>query len=279
MTRMTTVDEGSRFARDLYRGTAEDYERFRLGYSGAMTEDLLSHLKSSGDGRLLDLACGTGQLAFALGHRFAEVWAVDQEADMIRVVEAKVATADWAHVQPILSSAEGLDAPSRWFELVEIGNAFHRLSRDLVAARAYEWLEPGGHLALCWSDVPWLGPLDWQQALSETLERWKAELGASDRIPPGWEAARQGRPDLDVLAEAGFSIVGRQSFLVEHRWTVEDLVGFVYATSFLPRTVVGARAPAFEADFANRIGRYAHDGILFQTVSLAYELGQRPCLP
>jgi hypothetical protein len=81
-----------------------------------------------------------------------------------------------------------------------------------------------------------------------------------------------------VLADAGFSIVGRRSLLVEHRWTLEDLVGFVYATSFLPRSVVGASASDFEADVAKRVGHYAQDGTLFQTVSFAYELGQRPCL-
>lgn len=160
-----------------------------------------------------------------------------------------------------------------------IGNAFHRLRRDLVAGRAYEWLEPGGLLALCWSDAPWVSSLDWQQALSETLGRWRAKLGVEDRLPSGWEDARQRRPDPDVLAEAGFTMVGRQSFFVENHWTVEELVGFVYATSPLPRTVVGARAPAFEADFTNRVGRYACDGTLAQTVSFAYECGQRPCLP
>ena len=45
----------------------------------------------SGRGRLLDLACGTGQLAFALRSPFAEVWAVDQEPDMVAVVRSKAA--------------------------------------------------------------------------------------------------------------------------------------------------------------------------------------------
>lgn len=40
---------------------------------------------------MLDLACGTGQLAFPLADRFAETWAVDQEPDMIDFVQAKSA--------------------------------------------------------------------------------------------------------------------------------------------------------------------------------------------
>ena len=43
----------------------------------------------TGSGTLLDIACGTGQLAFALHARFARTWAVDQEPDMIAVVREK----------------------------------------------------------------------------------------------------------------------------------------------------------------------------------------------
>jgi ubiquinone/menaquinone biosynthesis C-methylase UbiE len=41
------------------------------------TEDLIARTGVSGPGRLLDLACGTGQLAFPPRRSFAEVWAVD----------------------------------------------------------------------------------------------------------------------------------------------------------------------------------------------------------
>ena len=51
------------------------YDRYRLPYPEAMTEDLIARTRVSGQGRLLDLACGTGQLAFPLRRSFAEVWA------------------------------------------------------------------------------------------------------------------------------------------------------------------------------------------------------------
>jgi SAM-dependent methyltransferase len=67
------------FSPDLYRGTAEFYDRFRLSYPDPLISDLVHRTRPSGRGRLLDLACGTGQLAFALRSSFAEVRAVDQE--------------------------------------------------------------------------------------------------------------------------------------------------------------------------------------------------------
>lgn len=43
----------------------------------------------------------------------------------------------------------------------------------------------------------------------------------------------------------------QDSFTVEQRWRVDDLIGFVYATSFLPASVVAAHAAAFQADLAD----------------------------
>lgn len=57
------MNDEIRFAADLYRGTAWYYDRYRLPYPEAMLADLVRRAGVSGQGRLLDLACGTGQLA------------------------------------------------------------------------------------------------------------------------------------------------------------------------------------------------------------------------
>jgi ubiquinone/menaquinone biosynthesis C-methylase UbiE len=264
-----------RFAGDLYHGTAEFYDRFRLAYPKVLIEDLLSRVQPSGRGRLLDLACGTGQLAYALQESFAATWAVDQEPDMVRVVAAKAARGGHT-VRAITSSAEELLVDSASFELITIGNAFHRLRRDVVARRAFEWLRAGGHLALCWSNSPWTGDADWQQTLSAFLDEWRSKLNARDRIPRDWQAARQAKPDLAILADAGFEPMGRYEFRMEHHWTPNDLAGFVYATSFLAGPLFGDRAAAFEADLANHLEPHLHGGALVDQVSFAYDLVRKP---
>jgi ubiquinone/menaquinone biosynthesis C-methylase UbiE len=148
-----------------------------------MITDLVCRVEVSGRGRLLDLACGTGQLAFALRRWFAEVRAVDQEPDMVDLVRAKAAAAGAGDVRPVVSAAEILHAEPESFELAVVGNAFHRLDRDRVAGRVLGWLTPGGHLALCWSSSPWGGGHDWQRILGATVDRWKATLGAGHRAP------------------------------------------------------------------------------------------------
>ncbi|MDQ1022213.1 class I SAM-dependent methyltransferase [Streptomyces afghaniensis] len=265
------------FRPDLYQGTASYYDRFRLSYPDTMLTDLSRRTSPSGRGRLLDLACGTGQLAFPLRDRFADVWAVDAEFDMTQVIRAKAAvTTDAAQVRAVTAKAEEVDMEAGSVELIVIGNAFHRLLRDLVARRALTWLEPGGYLALCWSTSPWAGPLDWQQAFGSLLRRWQETLGATSRIPPGAEQQRQADPDQDVLSRAGFAPVERHQFAVEHHWTIDELAGHVRSTSFLPPSVLAGRAPEFDVDLMTELGPYATDGRLTETVSFAYDLARKP---
>ena len=160
------------FRQDLYRGTAHYYDRFRVPYPSALIDDLLDRAEVSGEGRLLDLACGTGQISLAMQSSFKEVWAVDHEPDMIGVVRENAEEAGIHNISFWTSSAEDLLAPEASFDLVAIGNAFHRLHRETVALCARRWLRPGRYLALLWSRAPWRGEAPWQQAMSATLDRW-----------------------------------------------------------------------------------------------------------
>jgi hypothetical protein len=51
------------------------------------------------------------------------------------------------------------------------------------------------------------------------MERWQP----ADRIPDGYEENRAARPDLAVLADAGFELAGRQEFPVARSWTLDEL--------------------------------------------------------
>ena len=260
----------------LYRETAGYYDRFRLPYPREMLDDLLGLVRPSGRGRLLDLACGTGQITFAIAERFAEVWAVDQEPDMIRVVRDKAQSGATGHVRAVLSPAEELRAPARAFELVTIGNAFHRLRRDTVAANAFRWLAPHRCIALVWSTGPWTGEAPWQRALASVLSSWKHKLGVEARVPVGWETARRRRPDAEALRSAGFEMIRSSRFPTPHTWSVEALIGLVYSTSFLPRVVLGDRAEMFERDLRRELGSFAARSELSETIDFAYELASRP---
>jgi SAM-dependent methyltransferase len=270
------MDNDIEFASDLYRGTAAYYDRYRLPYPDAMIADLVERAAPSGRGRLLDLACGTGQLVFPLAPWFADVWAVDSEPDMIRMVRAKAAAAGpGARIQAGVAAAEELRAEPGSFELIVIGNAFHRLPRQAVAKRAREWLQPGGHLALCWSFSPWEGTLEWQRAFGGLLDRWKTALGATHRVPARHAQARRELPDAELLMDRGFQLAERYEFAVEQQWTLPELAGLIRSTSFLPASVLAEHGAEFDADLAAALGPFTTEGRLADTVSFAYEIARK----
>jgi SAM-dependent methyltransferase len=266
-----------KFRADLYRGAARAYDAYRLPYPRDLIDDLAARSGADGTGRLLDLACGTGQVAFALQDRFAEIWAVDQEPDMIEVVASKAAAAGQERRLAVRTCAiEELSAPALAFDLVTIGNAFHRLRREQTAARVLHWLRSGGHLALLWGGSPALGDAPWQQALRALMLSWQDRNAAGQRIPPGYEAARLATPDLVILRAAGFEITGRYEFAFTHDWTFDEIAGFVASTSILSAAALGAAAQQFDADLRRELGGGQPDGRFRQDSTFAFELALRP---
>ena len=265
------------FRRDLYRGIARDYDRFRVPYPRSLIDDLAGRSGATGHGRLLDLACGTGQVTFALAGRFQEVWADDQEPDMTSVVRQKARSAGLGHIRVLTSAAEDLSAPEGFFDLVAIGNAFHRLPRAAVAASTLRWLRPGQYLAVLYSgENPWLGEAPWQRAMAEVVNHWMAKSGGRDRIPPGYEQDRRERPDRAVLADAGFEVLGQHQFPTGHAWTIETITGLLFSTSVLSRVALGGQAKDFAADLRRELGDFEAAGGLPETIGFVYELVRRP---
>jgi ubiquinone/menaquinone biosynthesis C-methylase UbiE len=269
------------FRRDLYDGTAEYYDSYRPAYPAELIENLAARVGADGTGRLLDLACGTGQVSFALRGRFAEIWAVDQEPDMIRVAGQKAGApgsqvpSGTARLLLVTSAAEELSAPEQAFDLITIGNAFHRLRREDVAARVRRWLRPGGFLALLWGGGPNDGDAPWQQVLRATMQRWQHRPGAGERIPAGYDAGRRARPDAVILREAGFEAIGRQEFAFCRRWTADEIAGFVASTSVLSPAALGSDAAEFSADLRRELLACQPDGQFRQDATFAYDLARR----
>src|SRR2546425_4214019 len=102
---------------DLFRGAAAYYVRYRVPYPTELIEALRQHTRPSGEGRLLDLGCGTGEIALPMSGFFREVWAVDLQSEMIELARLKAERLGAANVRWILGRAEDVEAPPASFEL------------------------------------------------------------------------------------------------------------------------------------------------------------------
>jgi SAM-dependent methyltransferase len=259
------------FKPGLYQGTAADYDRFRPPYPPALFDELAERAVAGPSGRLADLACGTGHITFALHHRFAAVLAVDSEPEMTAFVRAKAEAAGIGTIDCATSAIEGLALPDASFDVIAMGNAFHRVRREAVAERVRRWLRPDGHLALLWGGSPWLGgELPWQQAMTSLMRRWRDRTG--ERVPAGYEEERRRRPDEVVLREAGLHLASRHEFPVDREWTMPELLGFMRGTSTHSAAALGDAAAEFDAEFRRRMLACEPSGRFRQQMRFALEL-------
>jgi SAM-dependent methyltransferase len=263
-----------RFRADLYRGTAEHYERYRRPYPTALMDDLRARVAVGPADRVVDLACGTGQIAFGLADAVGEVVAVDQEPELIARARRKADGLGVTNIHWITARAEAVELDGT-FGLVAIGNAFHRLDRDVVARRLVPHLAPGGGMALLWSWSPAHGDAPWQHVLDDVLRRWMDALDTGDRVPSGWEQAIARDPHEAVLRRAGLRYEGRVEVRVAEEWTVESLIGNACSTSYVNPVVLGERQTEFEDDVRAALLACAPDGVFVQDQTYAYELARR----
>jgi SAM-dependent methyltransferase len=218
------------FPVDAFAGTAECYARYRPPYPRALLDDLLTRAGVSGEGRLLDLACGPGRIATPLAASFAEVWAVDLEPEMIAEGRVIAERQGLTNITWVIGKAEDLEAESASFELIVIGEAFHRLDQPLVAAKALTWLGPGCCIATMGCHGIMSGTEPWQRTVAETVCRWTE--GGSGGDPADAKLARGPEHCERVLRDAGFVDVASYSFVQPHDWTIESYLGYLYSTSF-----------------------------------------------
>ena len=113
--------------------------------------DLLCEQVESYPGRILDVACGTGESTLAWRRRFprAEITAIDVSPYMLAVAERKLA-ADRA-IEVRCLNAEKLPFPDASFDLVTASLLFHEVPEDVspkILREMRRVCRPGGEIAV-----------------------------------------------------------------------------------------------------------------------------------
>jgi ubiquinone/menaquinone biosynthesis C-methylase UbiE len=259
---------------DAFAGMAADYVRYRLPYPRALLDAFMAEARLPANPRLLDLACGPGRVALPIADRFAEVWAVDQEPEMVEAGRREAARLGITNVSWLIGRAEDLEAPAGGFDLVTIGEAFHRLDRPRIARLALGWLKPGGALVTLGFGIPEEGAAPWRRLVAGVVRDFIGEparrLGAPNASPAD-ELADQERE----IRAAGFADVVTRAFSVSHVWTREALLGHARSTSTLSRGVLGARLGAFEAALTEALIGYDPSGRYPETLGCGYTMARR----
>jgi len=155
--RFSSPDRKRQYVRGLYTTIADRYDLITIllsyGQDRRWKQRLISMAAVTGGTRALDLACGTGDIAFALASRGARVVGLDITHRMLQLAAAK----PMAHgrVTFVGGDMTALPFPDGAFDLVTTGYGLRNVP-DLAAAlgEIHRVLAPGGRLLSLDFDKP-----------------------------------------------------------------------------------------------------------------------------
>jgi len=222
---------------------------------------------------VVDLGCGTGQVAVPLSQHVASVLAADPEPDMLTLARRAAADQGVTNVTWVLGSDRDLPAlgsltGDHALAAVTLANAIHLTSGEDLFAALRQVLRPGGGLAVIANGTPlWQQPSAWSRALRAGLERW---LDTRLESCCGTDAASRQRYQAAMLA-AGFTDVHEVSVDYTGDLNFDELIGSVY--SAMPLDLLPQ--PGRRAAFAEHIRGFTGPGPRFtEQVHVAALIGR-----
>jgi SAM-dependent methyltransferase len=179
----------------LWTGVAQAYARSFAGLCAGAIPTMLDGLPPGG--RLLDVGCGTGELALAARGAGHEVVAVEPDPEMARLAEERVGEVVPAGLPELPLADDGFDAVVAAFVLNHVDDP-QAAARELARVAA-----PGGVVrATIWGTTPppqavlWNGLLDGAGAVRPQVPRLPADKDY-DRSPDGLAG---------LMVEAGLAV-------------------------------------------------------------------------
>ncbi|MGH3324254.1 MAG: class I SAM-dependent methyltransferase [Streptomyces sp.] len=252
---------------------ADYYARFRRGYPAQVLDFLQEFPALSENDRVLDLGCGTGQLAVPLASRAGSVIGMDPEPDMLRLARESatgqgVGNATWVLGSDADVPALGRQLGSRSLAMAVVGQALHWMRHDRLFRDLVPLFRPGGGVAVIANGAPlWSQDTDWSRALRGSLESL-----FDTRLTASWGTGEHDRLRYaHALGESGYGEVRDTVVTYRDELTFEQLVGGVY--SAVPAEQLPA--PGDRPAFADRVRQaLPHEGPFTEEVRVSVLVGR-----
>ena len=151
----------------LFSGTHLYYAKFRPGIPEQVIDIIVNHFKISPNDRILDIGCGTGQVAIAMEGRCSEMVCVDPDPEMLKQAE-RITKDSKTKLIWINRGSQDLGKIKKnlgTFKVATSCRAFHRMNQEQVLKDLDDLIEQDGGVAIFSDRVLWSGDEEWQQAV------------------------------------------------------------------------------------------------------------------
>ncbi|MFE9442082.1 class I SAM-dependent methyltransferase [Streptomyces sp. NPDC006602] len=251
---------------------AEYYAKYRRGYPPQVIETLQAAFELDTEDVMLDLGCGTGQLALPLASRFGSVIGMDPEPDMLRLARQAAARQGARNATWVLGADSDVPAMGallrrKSLAMTVIGQALHWMRHDELFRALVPLFRAGGGVAVVANGTPlWLQDNDWSHALRACLEqhfgtRLESTCGTS---------THDRRRYAQALEAAGFEDVRESLIEYSDELSFDRLIGEV--CSAIPASELPA--PDSRPAFVERIRRSLPPAPYVEHVEVAVLVGR-----
>ncbi|MGW1006450.1 class I SAM-dependent methyltransferase [Streptomyces sp. NPDC002520] len=260
---------------NAFSGTASYYRRFRPVIPEELARLLDEAAPETSPRRLLDIGTGPGTVAYALMPYFDDVFAIDADAAMLAEAEGvlRPCLPPTHRLRLWHGLAEDFAPPGGWLpQLVTCGRVFHWLDQPRLLERLDEYVAPDGAVAVFSDRSLWTAGSTWQRAARDVVQEF---LGEERRAGDGTFGS-PGPPYEEVLRSSAFSDVTSTVIPVRRLWTITQVIGYLYSTSFASPRLFGNDRRAFEAGLTERLTPLTDDGHLLEDNAFTVLTARRP---
>lgn len=248
---------------ELFDGKAYYYSKYRGQYSHKLIDIVAETCRLDGEGRLLDLGCGTGKLTFPLAGYFREAIGIDISQDMLQSAQSQSDLLGIKKLKWVKMSWEAIGPEMGGFRLITAGDAFHWMDREKVLGLCYDRLAPGGAVALV-GQGHMLGSrsLSWQRAVQSVVDEW---FGGEARDHKNADVS-----DVQVLKNSAFQRTLTGHISSTRKRDIQSIIGYLYSTSTCSKSLLGSQTTAFERDVHDALNDVDPSGVFEEPVTDYY---------
>jgi SAM-dependent methyltransferase len=238
--------------RTLFESTAAYYARFRPPYPEQAFDALIDRFRLNAESHVLDLGCGTGQIAIPLACRMIPIHAVDPDIEMLsegQCAEERAGICRICWYRGDDTVVDQLFLPP--LAACIMGASFHWMDREGVLRKLDRMIVSGGGVAVLsgsgsvWSD----SGEDWVAVAKKVITEF---LGPERRAGSGIYTRPPERHEI-LLRRSAFSNVEDLTFEQEQVVSVDDIIGLQLSTSYASPAQLGEHIEDFTKMLRRRL--------------------------